>query len=133
MLLTEVRDARDNGPKSGLDLRRIRLHRQLDNEFAIILYRKPGFFYGFGMRRLAVWISTGLGVGYMPFGPGTFGTLWGVLIFYLARQVPWQIFAGGTLLFILFAVYCAELTERAWGSHDSGSIVIDEWSVIWSG
>ena len=78
------------------------------------------------MRRLALWMSTGLGIGYIPLAPGTFGTLWGLLIFYLCRDLPWQLVAGGTLIFILWAVYCAHLTEETLGSHDSSVIVLDE-------
>lgn len=78
------------------------------------------------MRRFALWMSTGLGIGYIPFASGTFGTLWGVLLFYLGRDFPWQVMAGATLLFILFSVYCAQQAEEALGGHDSSRIVIDE-------
>lgn len=78
------------------------------------------------MRRFAFWMSTGLGVGYIPFAPGTFGTLWGVLLFYLSRNFPWQLTAGAILLFILLSVYCAQQAEEIFGGHDSSRIVIDE-------
>lgn len=78
------------------------------------------------MRRFAFWMSTGLGVGYIPFAPGTFGTLWGVLLFYLSRNLPWQLTAGAILLFILLSVYCAKQAEEIFGGHDSSRIVIDE-------
>ena len=78
------------------------------------------------MRRFAVWMSTGLGIGYIPVASGTFGTLWGVLLFYLIRAWPWQLSAGATLLFILFSVFCAQHAEEAFEGHDSSRIVIDE-------
>ncbi|MDL1872191.1 phosphatidylglycerophosphatase A [Deltaproteobacteria bacterium PRO3] len=78
------------------------------------------------MRRFALWMSTGLGIGYIPFASGTFGTLWGALLFYLSRDLPWQLTAGAILLFILFSVYCAQRAEEALGGHDSSRIVIDE-------
>ncbi len=78
------------------------------------------------MRRLSLWMSTGLGIGYMPFAPGTFGTLWGVLLFYVTRNLPWPMTAGGTVVLILFAVFWAQQTEDLLGSHDSSIIVIDE-------
>ena len=78
------------------------------------------------MRRLALWLSSGLGLGYIPGSPGTYGTLWGVLLFYLGRNLPWPSFAIGAVLFTLFAVFVSQAAEREIGSHDSSSIVIDE-------
>ncbi|HCU23816.1 MAG TPA: phosphatidylglycerophosphatase A [Deltaproteobacteria bacterium] len=78
------------------------------------------------MRRLALVFSSGLGLGYLPWAPGTFGTLWGVLLFYLGRFWPWPYFAAATLLFIFFAVAVSRLAEQSLGEHDSSQIVIDE-------
>lgn len=78
------------------------------------------------MRRLAIWLSSGLGLGLLPGAPGTYGTLWGVLLFYLGRNLPWPYFAAGTAIFILFAVFISQAAERETGGHDSSSIVIDE-------
>ncbi|MFO1462942.1 MAG: phosphatidylglycerophosphatase A [bacterium] len=78
------------------------------------------------MRRFSLWMSTGLGIGYLPFAPGTFGTLWGVLLFYLTRSLPWPLTAVGTALFVFLAVYWAQQAEAELGTHDSSSIVIDE-------
>ena len=62
----------------------------------------------------------------MPFAPGTFGTLWGVLIFYLTRELPWAWVAGGIVISVFLAVYFAHVTEDILGSHDSSIIVLDE-------
>jgi phosphatidylglycerophosphatase A len=78
------------------------------------------------MGRLAVLLSSGLGVGYMPLAPGTFGTLWGVLLYYLARSFPLAWFFAGAVLFFLFAVLVAHAAEKKLGGHDSSMIVIDE-------
>jgi phosphatidylglycerophosphatase A len=78
------------------------------------------------MGRLAVILSSGLGLGYIPVAPGTFGTLWGVLLFYLARRLPFPWFLSGTVLFFLFAVWVAHGAEKKLGGHDSQIIVIDE-------
>ncbi|HKY62537.1 MAG TPA: phosphatidylglycerophosphatase A [bacterium] len=78
------------------------------------------------MRRLALCLSSGLGLGFIPGSPGTYGTLWGVLFFYLGRHWPWPQFAAGVAAFTLFAVLISQIAERATGSHDSSSIVIDE-------
>jgi len=78
------------------------------------------------MRKMALWISTGLGLGYMPFAPGTFGTLWGVLLFYLFRNLSWITFSGLTLASILIAIAASSLAEGELKTHDSSHIVIDE-------
>jgi phosphatidylglycerophosphatase A len=78
------------------------------------------------MRRLALWLSAGLGLGFIPGSPGTYGTLWGVLLFYLGRNLHWPLFAIGVALFTLFAVFISQAAEREIGSHDSSNIVIDE-------
>jgi phosphatidylglycerophosphatase A len=76
--------------------------------------------------RLAVLFSSGLGVGYLPWASGTFGTLWGLLLYYLGRSLHWQLFAVGTLLLIFLSLYLSHYAEKALGSHDSSIIVIDE-------
>lgn len=78
------------------------------------------------MRRLSLFFATGLGLGYLPWAPGTFGTLWGLLLFYLGRGLSAPLFAGGTLGLILLAVFFSHFAERALGGHDSSKIVIDE-------
>ncbi len=78
------------------------------------------------MRRLSIILSTGLGIGYIPFAPGTFGTLWGVLIYYLIQprlSILWFI---GLIGFILIAIYLSAEAEKGLGEHDSSKIVIDE-------
>jgi len=78
------------------------------------------------VKRLSLILSSGLGLGYLPKAPGTFGTLWGVLLFYLSRSLnPW-VMALGTLIFIGLAILLSEGAERALGTHDSSAIVIDE-------
>lgn len=78
------------------------------------------------MGRFAVLLSSGLGIGYLPGAPGTFGTLWGVLFYYLARFIPLPWFVLGTIFFIFLAVGVAHLAEKHLGGHDSSIIVIDE-------
>ncbi len=78
------------------------------------------------MHRIGLWLSTGLGVGYLPGAPGTFGTLWGLLLYYLARNLAWPFFGLATLGLLLAGVASAYSAEREFKSHDSPKIVIDE-------
>lgn len=84
----------------------------------------PG--YSKNMSKIALIFSSGFGMGFIPWASGTFGTLWGVLIFFLSQGVdPWFFFVG-TLIFILFSVLVSHLSEKTLGTHDSSIIVIDE-------
>lgn len=78
------------------------------------------------LDRVAVAVATGLGVGYAPVAPGTFGTALAVPIAWSVAALPqWgylALCAGVTL----FAVWAAGRAERVFGEHDAGRIVIDE-------
>lgn len=78
------------------------------------------------LNALSKVIATALGAGYSPVAPGTCGTLVAVpLVFVLAGLSVWQ-FAVVTLVVTGIAIWAAERADRAWGTHDSGRIVIDE-------
>jgi len=71
-------------------------------------------------------IATALGAGYSPIAPGTVGTAVAVpLAWSLASLALWQ-FAIAVAAITALAIVTAEHADRAWGTHDSGRIVIDE-------
>ena len=75
-------------------------------------------------RNLVRILGSGLCVGYIRFVPGTFGTLWGVLLAVLLPSGPW-------LAFCLAAVFVlglplARLAERADSLHDPKWFIVDE-------
>ena len=71
-------------------------------------------------------IATALGAGYSPVAPGTCGTAVAVpLAFVLAPLPIWQ-FAIVIVAVTALAIWAADRADRAWGTHDSGRIVIDE-------
>lgn len=78
------------------------------------------------MSALAKLVATALGAGYSPFAPGTCGTMVAVPLAWALSGVGWWVFimivAGITTL----AIWAAQEADRAWGTHDSGRIVIDE-------
>lgn len=79
--------------------------------------------------RLVVFLASGGWIGYVPWAPGTFGTLVAVP---LALPFAWLHSASGVLyllvLFFLVGVACwiAGRAEALFGEHDAGKIVIDE-------
>ena len=80
---------------------------------------------------LSLWIAQGFDVGRIPFAPGTFGSLVGVLWFALLL-VPGSLwlYVIGTLLGLAASVkFCGE-AERILGESDPGSVVLDEIAVL---
>lgn len=77
-------------------------------------------------RNPAHCLAFGLGLGALPYAPGTFGTLLGVAL-YLAMQSLslWWYLALTALLFIIGIALCASAT-RALGVRDHPGIVWDE-------
>jgi phosphatidylglycerophosphatase A len=82
--------------------------------------------YVAGVDRLAKWIATASGAGYSPIAPGTCGTAVAVPIAYALAHVPlWQ-YSAFVLVLTGIAIWAAGRADRAWGTHDSQRIVIDE-------
>src|SRR3954464_2359302 len=71
-------------------------------------------------------IATALGAGYSPVAPGTCGTAVAVPLAFALRTLPiWQ-FLVVVLVITAIGIWAADRADRAWGTHDSGRIVIDE-------
>lgn len=98
--------------------------------------------------RVAQLIATGFGLGYLPIASGTWGSLGGILIAWVAwsKSVP-SLFLhpegiGGyyqvefqtlinlavVLAVALGGVWCSSVVATAWGKRDPGEIVVDEIS-----
>lgn len=78
------------------------------------------------MRRLAVWLATGFGVGYIPLAPASWASLGTTLCLlpFLPHLDSW-ILAAVILPLIPVGVWAAGVAERSLG-HDARPIVIDE-------
>jgi phosphatidylglycerophosphatase A len=76
--------------------------------------------------KMVIFFSTGGYVGKIPFAPGTFGSLMGVMICYLLSRVSISLSALIAIALILSAVWLSEHAERIIGEKDPGCIVIDE-------
>src|SRR5436309_49137 len=78
---------------------------------------------------MALILATWFGCGYFPWGPGTVGSLAGLLI-----AIAVDFYLGGTrqflfgITFILFmpAVWAASKTAEVTGKEDPGLVVVDE-------
>lgn len=79
------------------------------------------------MNRLAVSIATCAGIGLVPFAPGTFGSIPGLLLVGLLRWLglPWIELAVIVLVAVV-GVWAASAAERHFALVDPGPVVIDE-------
>lgn len=75
---------------------------------------------------LAKGIATVGGVGYSPIAPGTCGTLATVPLAWALQGTPWWGFLAVVVAVTLVGIWAAGVADRAWGTHDSGRIVVDE-------
>lgn len=83
-------------------------------------------------NKLANWVSTVLKIGYLPFAPGTWGSLAALGLWFLIVEVTSTI-TFIALISIIFAlgVYVSSVTERHLDEKDPSVIVIDEWVGQW--
>src|SRR5262249_45234970 len=82
---------------------------------------------GIDISGLMLWIAQGFGVGRIPFAPGTFGSLIGLLWFALlvATQRLW-VFLLGTAAGIALSIWLCGVAEKVLGQKDPSSVVLDE-------
>lgn len=83
------------------------------------------------LDRLAVALATGLGVGFIPWAPGTFGSLWGIALYWLIASWSLPIVIGVSLPFIVLGIPICSRAARLLGKHDPGSVVYDEIAAFW--
>jgi phosphatidylglycerophosphatase A len=79
------------------------------------------------MNRLALSIATCAGIGRVPFAPGTFGSIPGVILALGLHALgnPW-IEAAVIVLVGVVGVWAATEAEKAFALTDPGPVVIDE-------
>lgn len=75
--------------------------------------------------RAALALATCLGLGYVPFAPGTFGSAAGLLVWAV---LPQSAAAHGVAIALIFAagVWSAGIAEQHFRGTDPGPVVVDE-------
>lgn len=78
------------------------------------------------MKNVIKVLASGFGLGYIPWGPGTFGTFLGVPLFVFVsnrQNIQSMLFV---FFFCLAACVVASMAEKIYGQADCQKIVIDE-------
>src|SRR5579863_2321642 len=82
------------------------------------------------MRRLIIFIATGIYSGYAPIAPGTAGSVVGLVFIWFGFGPLWKHSPALclTVFAIAFAIACwiSDRAEKIFDQHDDGRIVIDE-------
>jgi phosphatidylglycerophosphatase A len=89
--------------------------------------------------RLAWWIATGFGSGYLKPAPGTWGSLTGLLAWLclsrgldqLSGPALWCLSISAPLALSLVAVWSSDRVVKECDQKDPSFIVIDEWAGVW--
>lgn len=76
-------------------------------------------------------LASGAGIGYLPFGAGTAGSLLGALLCFPLAYLPWPVYLGATLALTALAVWVAGQVAAESGQPDPQEIVIDEIAGMW--
>ena len=81
-------------------------------------------------------LAAGFGIGFVPFAPGTAGTLAGIPLFFILSSFSWYGYLFLLACFTGAAVYLAGAAEVLFGKKDPPCIVIDEiagflWTMLW--
>lgn len=80
-----------------------------------------------GKERFIVWLARGFDVGLLPKGPGTWGSLVGIVwTMLLIASGRLDIYLIGTALGIPASIWICERAEKILNQHDPSSVVMDE-------
>jgi len=77
-------------------------------------------------EKVVLFIATGCFIGKIPFAPGTFGSLAGILLCFILSKTGELAAIFCLVVFIIFSIWIATDAEKILKKKDPGSIVIDE-------
>lgn len=70
--------------------------------------------------------ATGCYAGRIPLAPGTWGTVVGIGLYWLIRDLPPTAYAITTIAFIFFAIWVSTRAQEIFGEVDPPQVTIDE-------
>jgi phosphatidylglycerophosphatase A len=73
-----------------------------------------------------MFIATGFYSGYLPKAPGTWGSLVGLLLFFLLHTLDLQIYLAVVAAIFVIGTFAAGEAEKIMDRKDPGLVVIDE-------
>ena len=82
--------------------------------------------------KISEWIATCFKVGYLPFAPGTWGSIFAILLWWvLLKDLNTYIFGAIIIIFLLIGIVVSNIIIDQSGDHDPSHIIIDELVGQW--
>jgi len=82
--------------------------------------------------KISEWIATCFKVGYLPFAPGTWGSVFAILLWWvLLKDLNTYIFGAIIIIFLLIGIVVSNIIIDQSGDHDPSHIIIDELVGQW--
>ena len=77
-------------------------------------------------KNINEWVATGFGLGYLPWAPGTWGTLGGIVLYGLLWPFPDWFYAIFVISLSVWGCHVCEQVAKASGICDERRVVVDE-------
>ena len=74
----------------------------------------------------ALILATGFGVGFIPFAPGTWGSLLSIFLYLMLLSIPFYIFVLSILILTLLGIWSSDISAFILADKDPSQVVIDE-------
>ena len=82
--------------------------------------------------KISEWIATCFKVGYLPLAPGTWGSVFAILLWWvLLKDLNTYIFGVVIIIFLLIGIVVSNIIIDQSGDHDPSHIIIDELVGQW--
>lgn len=82
--------------------------------------------------KISEWIATCFKVGYLPLAPGTWGSVFAILLWWvLLKDLNTYIFGAIIIIFLLIGIVVSNIIIDQSGDHDPSHIIIDELVGQW--
>ncbi|MFQ5354419.1 MAG: phosphatidylglycerophosphatase A [Thermodesulfobacteriota bacterium] len=77
-------------------------------------------------KKAVVFLATGTYLGLIPFAPGTFGTLWGVIIAFFFRETGVAAHGAVIAAVTVVSIFISGEAVKIFGTKDPSEVVCDE-------
>lgn len=78
------------------------------------------------LNKLIIFLATGFYAGYLPYAPGTFGSLIGVGLFFIINGLSPVYYLLALFLLFIIGVYLSDRAEALFARDDPSQIIFDE-------
>ncbi len=74
----------------------------------------------------ALILATGFGVGFIPFAPGTWGSILSIAFYWMLKPLPFFFFILSVFIISFLGIWCSDISSYILCDRDPSEIIIDE-------